>query len=905
MTEAEGGAWLDGLLRGRAAERDRLLVFPSQAVADAWAEAAPRRFDLGAVENDRFIGWDRFKELALGAHRKEKPADRLARTIWAAGIVARQKKKPFLSRMAGSGEPTPAFVPFFAGLPPGLDRAARSLRSSRSASRDEALEDLVVLRDDYAAFLAAHGLYEPAWETVGALPPGIRCSIIAPELIEDFLSYEARLEGRAPELEILRLPPLGGMRPALYSFDNSYEELRWTFLEAGRMLDSGARPEDIVVTVPGLEANADLVERAARIAGVPVAIKGGSNLASSPYGRLLREAGAAASAGFDFDAFRALLLDRFAAWKSPEAADDLIRFGIDYHAYASYTQGGKRVDVWEETFARAGGSPDLKAFYRRLAGSLRALVSAPDFARLRTAIFAFRSTFLDESGWMPAEERQVERCVAELEGLARTEAELGAAGSLDSPFSLYLAHLEGTTYVAQGGRSAAAIAVYPYRVSALHPARRHFVLQAGQDGIRVGYSALPFLREDQKAALGEADSDASADFALAYSISGETSFSYASESLSGWSVPHPFFTPPGGAARVGPPQGFESLRETCPLRAEEASWRGDSALPGRLLAFQSEAFEKALPGLAPPASRFDRDRASAESLSRLARRIRDGEGRLRLSATHLREYLACPFAWLLARGLRLEAAESGVGFFDALLAGNMAHEALRRLLGEMGRLGPLETRHLEAYRASAEAAVDEVLPFFEVKEGPFLAPMFAAYAPLLKDRLLRLVEWLVRRPGWEAGELEVEFERPYPELGLVLAGRMDRLAKRADGDGRAIVDYKKKHLPTKKDFFVDQNDGGLGDFQIAAYLALAEHAGLEVEEASFWSIELAKSLPVIGGEAERKRDDYGQELEAFDAALREVGGRIGAGDFGMTRDGEGACKNCDWKPVCRARWATE
>ncbi len=909
--------WLEEALAPRVSDRETSLVFPSQAVADAWAHAAPRRFGLDAVESDRFLGWDRFKEKLLSARRKEKPADRLARTIWAAGIIARQGRKPFLRSLAGPGLPSPAFVPWFASLPPSLLRATATIEGDEgkaAAPGDGGLEDLRALKDDYAAFLLRHGLFEPGWEAMEVLPARGSWLIIAPELIEDFSAYEGKLISLSPRVEILRLPDPGKDRPQLLSFQNSFEEMRWTFLEAGRLLDEGWLPEDIVITVPGLETSAPYVERAAKMAGVPASLKGGGNLAASPFGRLLGEISEAASCGFDFDAFRALLLDRFVAWKNAGATGELLGFGVDFHAYASYSSRGKRVDVWEESFALAGGRGELRNFYRRLTQSLRAIEASPDFTALRKAIFAFRSSFLDEGNWTDSELRQVERAMVELEGLARTEAELGAAGSLDSPFALYRSILAQTTYVAQASPDGA-IPVYPWRVSALHPAARHFVLGASQDGIRVSYASLPFLREDQKAALGQKDKDASIDFAQAYSLSGErpsgTVFSFAIESFSGWSVPHPFFTTPSGpgAEREAPkspmpPANFESLRQSCPLRAESAAWRGEAAMPHRILSFQSRSFEAALPSLGEKPSSFERDLATKASVGSLGPRITTKEGHLRLSATALGEYLACPFAWLLARGLRIEAKKTGIGFFDALLAGEMAHAALKALLEAMAGSGPFRATNRAAYEKAAQEAVAAVLTKFKEKEGPFLVPMFEAYAPLLKDRLRRLIADLVIDEGWLAGELEVTMERTWPGDDLVLEGRIDRLARRADGNGVAIIDYKKRRLPKVRDLVADE-EGRLGDFQIAAYVALCEGAGLEVDEVFYWSIEDARRLPVLGPGAGRGRPEYDREILALEDALREVARRIRAGDFGMTGRGEMACKGCPWKSTCRERYATE
>jgi len=357
------------------------------------------------------------------------------------------------------------------------------------------------------------------------------------------------------------------------------------------------------------------------------------------------------------------------------------------------------------------------------------------------------------------------------------------------------------------------------------------VLGASQDGIRVSYAELPFLREDQKEALGLSDCDASADFALAYALSGRrTSFSFAVESFSGWAVPHSFFSIDGKEAG-SPPEDYAAVRETCPLRAEAAAWKGEAEPPRRLLARQTAAWASSSEALMRHPSRYDDGEASAGTLEALRAVIERDDGAVKLSATTIKEYLACPFAWLLSRGLKLEDEPVGVDFFDARLAGNMAHRALQRLLGAMGDLGEIVERLRDEYMKAAKDAVQAVLPEYAVDEGPFLVPMFRSYAPLLEDRLCRLVEALLAEPGARAGDLEVKLEAPYPKLGAVLEGRLDRLAylppKKTDaaagarpgsaapvsaetgeaatggaGDekpARAIIDYKKRHTPDKKD----------------------------------------------------------------------------------------------------------
>lgn len=339
---------------------------------------------------------------------------------------------------------------------------------------------------------------------------------------------------------------------------------------------------------------------------------------------------------------------------------------------------------------------------------------------------------------------------------------------------------------------------------------------------------------------------------------------------------------------------------------------------------------RAAPLLASKPCRYDARAASQAALAAVLPAVTREDGRRRLSATTVHEYLACPFAWLLKRGLGLEDEPVGVDFFDARLAGNMAHSALQDLLGAMGGLGPVAGKHREAYIAAARKAVACVLPLYKDKEGPFLVPMFEAYAPLLEDRLVRLVMALLEEPGALAGKLELSLEAPYDRLGpppgTVLEGRLDRLAvlpaKEGDDPGKppmAIVDYKKRQVPDKKDLLssargaasdVDGNDvgaGELGDYQMASYLALCAANGFRVERASFWSIEKASGRIVVGEGGLMAATDCKPELDALEMALATVADGLAAGNFrpaAADADAE-ACEGCAWKGVCRERYATE
>ena len=867
-------------------------VFPSEVAAASWARRSLEIGGVRALFTDRFLGWDTFKDRLFSRRGRGRTADERMRLLWAASALEANARSPFLEvllRPEHRGEYA-GYLPFAAGILPGLRRISE--RAGRLPG-DGKLRDFSALYARYGAFLAEHGLFEPTWEPLPAPESDRSYLLVCPELARDYEEYRAALAS-SPSIRVLELPEPVSC-PGVLEFPNLYEELRWIFLSVARDLDSGLRPEDLAVTVPDLDETAPWIEKAAAQAGVPAEIRSGLPLARQPVGRFLTALGACAERGFDLESMTALLLDRFLPWKRPDLPRALVRFGLRRHSYAPYAAEGRTRDPWLESFRVCGvPEPGLDSFYRRLKTGAERVTGARDFRSLADSFVAFRREFLDESRLSEADHRSFQRAMDELKAFVREETELGLPAPAGSAFSLFRNFLSEIRYVSQSALPA--VPVYAYRVSALQAVLRHYVAGASQEGLKVSFGDAPGLRDDEKEALGLPDRDAAPAYARAYAASGATVFSYAVEGFRGWNLPFPWFSREGG---IRQPTGEVTAAD--PWSREARAYRGD-AFPDAFLAEQKAAFLSASVSLRAPASDYERDRADPEAARIILARATREDGKLRLSATQSAELLSCPFSWLLARGLALEEEKSGVGFFDALLAGEMAHETLRVLYERISESGPFDGKRLEEYRSWVRPAVDRILPGFEARHGPFLRPMFEAYIPKLEDRVGRLlVEEARSFQGWRVECLEGGLEKEYPELEAVLVGRLDRLAGR-DGEF-AIIDYKKRSLPKKADVFPDE-EGHLAAPQMASYVLLCETGGRGVSLARYWSLEDARALDVLGPGA-RTREEYVPALEAFEAALGKTAQRLRAGDFRPPKPEDRDCGSCGWRAVCRTGYATE
>ncbi len=930
---------LTGEIQRRISEliRDPLVdfVFPSQVAAESQARARCLSGLSGAVESSRFPGWDSFKESLFSPRDARRPANRIARTIWAARVLERQKKEAFLAVLTGPGEPSPAFLSCIASIPPRLRATVESIRalgeSGRGGLTGESTlvcADLESLYKDYRGFLDECSLFEPDWQrTRSPAREGRRYILFAPELIEDFDEYRDSIAAME-NVEVLSLdqlsPRSGGPSFALAAFPNAREEIRWVFGRISALLDAGVRPEEIAVTSTQLEKAAPLILRTAKEWGVPCALKSGTRLSATAFGRFLVAAKTCHSRDFDFPSMRNILLDKAIPWKNRDLARDLVRFGIQYHIHSGYGSGKDRVDIWKETFRICDPRSPLSGFHDALTRGIRELAAAGSFAQLRERLMKFRRNILAETDVEEAGEREVERVIAELGKLCETEAILGPAGRVPEPFGLFLSHLESEPYVPQSGDGM--VPVYAYKVSALMAVSHHFILGCSEEATRVSFSGGTFLPETLKEILGRKDRDASASFMAAYTGDPGSLACFATEDFSGWSATR------ADAGPAIPPEDFDEIRAADPVLGETRAWRSGRAgtLPSRLCAWQIRAMcgedpaenpvpeagqnreTAAIRGSPPLLSRsgrdYSRDCAGAAILSGILCRKESPEGWLRLSASGVKDYLACPFSWLLKRALHLEEEPSGMGFFDNMLAGEMAHALIRELYVEIAADGPYDPSRAQVYKTAIPHLARKVLVEFSKRQGPFLEPMFEAYLPLLADRVARLVDAESVFAGWNPGDFEIEGVKAYPENMVTLEGRADRIAFR--GEVLAIVDYKKKTVPRAANLVLSAEPaGGLGDCQIAAYVRLFEGGGRLVERAAFYSIENAEWSNVIGEGGLKSRGEYEAELRVFDSDLARVAAAMRQGDFRISPPtspgGADSCENCEWKAVCRSRFATE
>ena len=931
---------IEEILRPSLGDRSVRFVFPSEICAESWLARALRlSWGPRALETDRFLGWDRFKEMAAGSAERSVADDALRR-IFAASVLADNERSPFLESIlppdyAGEWKAFAGYVasrlPALGSLPAVLRAASASGRASRGAPArgNAALADWLALRERYDAFLRGIGRVEPSFEprALRSLPG--TTVIFFPELIEDFDEYRAALEGvaRAGEgpLRLVGLPaskpPLSLRRPA-----TALAELREALSEAGELIDGGTEAADLAITIANLGRYRPYLEREAELLSVPISLRAGQSLAATPGGRLFAALRDAQASDFSFDSLRDLLYSPAWPWKSPKLLRGIIDEGQRYHAIASWTEGGRRKDVWEKSL-----SESLKAEYRRLRGSITAVTGAKDFPSLLKSYKAFTSRFFssEKGDWDERADLTLARCVVELEKLvdAEREAKKGAGIDVADAFSLFMNVLESKIYVSAKGD--AGVPVYDWRVAAGILPVRHFILGASQDALSAPYRGLDFLGPDLREEL-RPERNAAGDFIAAYALSGEgVSFTCPEEGFDGEVAAHGLLLTLAGETGTESPIPSPPPRIDSAYRDEAAWLSGRGAPPAHLHGVQLRGLEAA-EGLARGVGRgadgkgaFLEPGTAARATARLRR---EGETLASLDSTAIDYYRSCPYAYLYLRLLKASPEESGISFVDDFFIGDVYHAALERLFerirAEDGRFKPERT---DAYLSFLGPCMDEAFAGLARSRGPFVAVILEAYRDALEEHLALILGAEAERfPGLEVGPLEEELELPYPELagGVVLRGRIDRLSR--SERGAVIVDYKKGRIPKKAEVAPDES-GAIAKAQIPCYLRLVGGAGAAagdeasaaIDSAWYLSIEGYGELPPASwacafGEADEKgrgayvpRKAFAAFVAAFDAALAETARGILAGSFPFAPKDEqaDACRDCGARGICRERYA--
>ncbi|MDR2486177.1 MAG: PD-(D/E)XK nuclease family protein [Treponema sp.] len=940
-------------------DRRAAFVFPSAVPAQFWARAAAEAA-LKPITPARFIAWDTFKARCLSVNRAGKEAiNRAVRTLFASNLLRENARKdtPFLTDYIN-----PAYAAFYGSfisalskLLPGLERVLGHCDAA-GVQEDSYFADLRRIQERYRDFLDAHRLYEPAWNRAAFTPSEDRWLLFFPELAEDWDEYREELNALAEQGEggPVKIVPLEAIAPPHYrnqgaseeaikailgeyegrfiQFASAGEEYRWLALTIRRLLDEGGLSlEDIAVSFPGAES--ERLMQVFRLYDLPAGLRHGRPLTEYPGGRVFAALAACPGTKWSFRSLKNLLLDKAFPWKDTLLINALMDFGLRYRCVSGFTQGRQEIDVWERTFEYHPVS-EIADFYKKLKNDILAIVNARSFSDLAYKWHLFRDCFFDAPAFNPKVNAILSQAVKGLNELIQIEARFPMLSEKNSGggkvFPVFQAYIQEQTYVYQSGHQG--IPIYDYKVAAGISPAVHFMINMNQEDAAAVYTGGAFfLREDRKSLLGIQDRDISGEFIQAYRFSAAFPvFTMSLKTYNGPAIPHR-----GLSEQLGEPLSGDTLRFPADPYRVEASLEGEPAAHNSLV-YPSEIQRlgwQALKTLRKPpcAGDFrtnpieDRDlrfalqkRLGTQTSFRKVHGVYpiDREEVLRLTPTDLNKYIACPFKWVLQRGLLIREKQTGIETVDQQDLGILYHRILERLFMRIKQeRGRFRREDISAYKIYLIEETQEALAEARSAEGAFQESIYA----MLENRIVAALSDYLESDKAILNRAEIlgaeyPLRKIYSPTEPLLTGIADLVLAYEDG-GLILTDFKTGLLPAKKDIHAEERDAP-ENVQMAAYIAMLEnrHAAADqdggdkpkaVKTARFYSIDKRTYLQVVSEKEENEkkhipRTAYEKEVAAVDKVFAAVWEAMNRGSYQIPKNPKpDICGTCKVSSVCR------
>jgi RecB family exonuclease len=769
-----------------------------------------------------------------------------------------------------------------------------ALLVQREQLRSGTRGDLEAIDRRYRAFLDTHNLFEPNWELRGHvkidhLP--FRPVIVWPELLEDYPDYGHELE---PLVEVVSLAldvPMEQADTTLREYRTTYDEIAATFDAIEDELETGTEAHELAITAANLDDIRPWLEEAAAQRGIPVRFATGSPVSEQPGGALFSRLNEVLQARFSVTAVASLLHDRSVPWRDPAMNAAIVRFGYETHCYDSRQ--------WRSAIAEVQRLPEDKPRTRYLQavsgkfGTLQTDISAIGSAADPSALRGAVRQFLDHHIAAPADaqwrhpsfersERVYETALRELSAIVGLY-ERGIP--VIDPWHFFLSAIGERKYVPR--QAGGALPIYPYRVAAGIPVRRHYVLGLSQSATRIGRTPPIGLRSDDLHRLESLRTDRSPAFLNAYGAGlGNTVCSSSAET-------------PAGAHVPAPELAFRSDSVVAPRRTAwtlEREWwaHAEAPPPTVLYAAQRVGLQRALTtALYPVTADFQREPVFPELLPLLHTEDE-------WSPTSIDRYNRCAFAYLVRKRLNVPEFSGAFAPHNPRQLGTVLHTILAAVFRDQS---------IREIDDPGDRIAEIVSAVFAMPEARLFLPRVGSAA--LERYVTAAVQLLVEdtrigRTG-PAGALETDLRGTVG--GVTVTGRADRII--GDGETVTIIDYKTRlgsgHGPGR---VLPEDEGEpreSSSLQLPIYALLyALDTGEPVDQLLYVDILNATVKVIAERNGGKKAAEAWDRLQRLVPKLPEyiagIDRAVHAGDFRC--DDEPNCGECGIRGICRMCFVT-
>lgn len=289
----------------------------------------------------------------------------------------------------------------------------------------------------------------------------------------------------------------------------------------------------------------------------------------------------------------------------------------------------------------------------------------------------------------------------------------------------------------------------------------------------------------------------------------------------------------------------------------------------------------------------------------------------RVSASTLKNYIACPTQWLFNRVCDIKEFTLEASIMDDDKMGLLYHEILQKLMIRIRQKDRVLCRqNFDTYAKWIDDITAESVRAAKAFQSPLASSLLQAQINSISGVLKRFFARMVA--SFDSFLIvSVEGEKTVAAETYVLTGRIDCvLAEPGDGGG-CIIDYKTAKLPAKKDCFCDE-DGNLFDFQMPVYLTLYEENNAQkkddVKTAVFLSIKkdgsdgrrvvLGSMIDGTSGKiaVSKKASLDTERAKTYETAARFANAVASLNFTPNERIPYDTCTQCPYKTVCRTTY---
>lgn len=851
-------------------------VFPTEAAARSYLVDYALHSRNQAILSDRAISFDTFRAMFLQREADLAPSNSLIRSLFVHQVL--EQGLPLTSLMNPLyPEARNRFLSYIASILPSLKQACDEEVLSRL--EPDMQRDLILLYQQYQQFLAGNALFEPRYAEP-SLPPDWDDSQRYCILFCDTISGSKALYASLGEPSWLCMRPTPATDlPVMEVFGNHVMEIRTTLRRIRSLLARDVPAHSIVIGCAESHILLPVLQEEAALYDIPLVIREGRQALQYPSGRFLSGLQEVYDDQFSLESLKSLLLDPGIPYKDQALHHRFLARAVD----KSIVHGSLKM---KDQFTEMLKDSELRSWYRSLKQSIVDIVTASDIEMLRRKLNHFQDTYFRAEQWRGTEDEDVYSFCLDAIDHIKAAMEKCSLSTYPNIFSYLLSYLQTKLYVPQ--QHTEGIAVYAWPQAAPLIADHLFVLGLDGEAAATIERPLAFLPAQIDEEVRRQVDTTKATLLCACMGDGSVTLSCHSMRYEGHLLPPSLF-----------------LEEDALLYHSQSPNLCEDPYLAEL-----ELYNKKREGAASALPSQERFFLQARKTSLLLRRddytrhpipknlvsqfkeVHSGRAILELSPTKIDLFDRCPYAFLAHYLYKVTKEEYDVERVDHLMIGNLLHLVYQRFFSEIVDFDPAL---LGRYRDRLAALFDGVLTELYGSEGP--TPSIRSWiVASYRESVAAILEQEAKLFS-HTRSIRFEQELAYEMGDLYLHGRIDRIICLDPPDGKryAVIDYKKGEAPMTK------LKTPLDSYQLPLYRNLVEEVlDAHTSVAAYYNVKEGR-YRYLWTDENSEEALLGDEL--LSVRLSSLAESVDAGQF-MATPSKKHCSGCDYRSLCRRRFAT-